>query len=121
MRVPPLVVTTTLMLIGLVISDHYLPQAKAEGRVYHRLSDAEFRLMRKEVEAFAEGLVVTSKDESERYFVLQANGQPVMLVDNSYSELAVMVAGDLGQLAPELRDLNRQWRVKTQPDWERRR
>lgn len=49
MRVPPLVVTTTLMLMALVISDHCLPQATLEMKVYRRLSDAEFRLPRRAV------------------------------------------------------------------------
>lgn len=54
MRVPRFVVTTTLMLLGFVISDHCLPQATLEVKVYRRLSNTSFRLMRKEAEAFSE-------------------------------------------------------------------
>lgn len=126
MRVPPEVVTTTLMVMGMVIADHYLPQATLEVQVYRRLSDAEFRLMREEAEAFAkarggEGVVVRSRDESARYFELRANGNPVMLVDNSAVQLMVMVAGDSRERVLDLRDLQQQWRVRTRPDWEWRR
>lgn len=126
MRVPPEVVTTTLMVMGMVIAYHCLPQATLEVQVYRRLSNAEFRLMRKEAEAFAkarcgEGLVVSSRDESARYFEPRANGKSVMLVDNSAVQLMVMVAGDSQERVPELRDLQQQWRVRTRPDWERRR
>lgn len=126
MRVPPEVVTTPLMVMGMVIADHYLPHATLEVQVYPRLSDAEFRLMRKEAEAFAkarggEGVVVSSRDESARYFELRANGKPVMLVDNSVAQLMVMVAGDSQERVPDLQSLQRQWRVRTLPDWERRR
>lgn len=65
MRLPPAAVTTTLMVMGVVIVDHYLPQATLDLKVYRSLSDAEFRLMRKEAEAFAkarsgQGLVESS-------------------------------------------------------------
>lgn len=53
-RVPPFIVATTLMLLDFVISDHGLPQATLEVKVYRRLSDTSFRLMRKEAEAFSE-------------------------------------------------------------------
>lgn len=126
MRVPPVVITTTLMLMGIVIADHYLPQATLEVQVYRRLSDAEFSLMRKDAEAFAkarggEGLVASSRDESARYFELRAHGKPVMPVDNSAVQLVVLVAEDSRERVPELRDLQQQWRVRTRPDWERRR
>jgi len=42
-----------------------------------------------------------------------------MLVDNSSMQLVVMVAGDAGERAPDLRDLREQWRVRTRPDWDR--
>lgn len=88
MRVPPEVVTAKLMVMGIVIADHELPQATLEVQVYCKLSDASFGHMLKEAEAFAkardgEGVVVSSGDESARYFELRANGKPVMLVDNS--------------------------------------
>jgi hypothetical protein len=123
MRVPPVVVAATLMVMGLMISDYYLPQATLEVKVYRRLSDYSFGVMREEVEAFAEarggeGLAVSSKDESERYFVLHADGQPVMLVDNSSMQLVVMIAGDAEERVPDLSDLKQQWRVRTRPDWE---
>lgn len=126
MRVPPEVVTATLMVMVMVIADHYLPQSTLAVQVYRRLSDAEFRLMRKEAEAFAkvrcgEGVVVSPRDESERYFELQANGKSVMLVDNSVAQLMVMIAGDSQERVPDSRDLQQQWRVRTRPDWERRR
>lgn len=47
MRVPPEVVTTTLLVMGMLIADHYLSQTTLEVQVYRRLSGAEFRLMRK--------------------------------------------------------------------------
>ncbi|MCU1000348.1 hypothetical protein JAK44_05145 [Stenotrophomonas maltophilia] len=126
MRVPPEIVTTTLMVMGMVMADHYLPQATLEVQVYPRLSDAEFSLMRKEAKAFAkarggEGVVVSSRDESARYFELRANEKPVMLVDNSVAQLMVMVAGDSQERVPDLRNLQQQWRVRALPDWERRR
>lgn len=126
MKVPPEVVTTTLMVMGMVIADHYLPQATLEMQVYRMLSDAKFRLMRKEAEAFAkargrEGVVVSSGDESARHFELWANGKPVMLVDNSAMQLMVMVAGDWQERVPDLQDLQQQCRVRTRPEWERRR
>ncbi len=98
------------MVMGMVIADHYLPQATLEVQVYRRLSDAEFRLMREEAEAFAkarggEGVVVSSRDESARYFELRANRNPVMLVDNSAVQLMVMVAGDSRERVLDLRDL----------------
>ncbi|WP_159094482.1 hypothetical protein [Stenotrophomonas sp. YAU14D1_LEIMI4_1] len=124
MRVPPVVVTSTLMVMGLVISDYFLPQATLEVKAYRRLSDYSFGVMRQEAEAFAQArggvrLEVSSGDGSERYFVLHANGQPVMLVDNSSMQLMVMIVGDAGERAPDLRDLRQQWRVRTRPDWER--
>lgn len=107
MKVPPEVVTTTLMVMGMVIADHYLPQATLEVQVYRRLSDAELRLMRKEAEAFAkargcERVVVSSRDESARCFELRADGKPVMLVDNSAMQLMVIVAGDSLERVPDL-------------------
>ncbi|MNC74890.1 hypothetical protein D3C75_1263280 [compost metagenome] len=82
--------------------------------------------MRKEAEAFAkarggEGAVVSSRDESARYFELRADGKPVMLVDNSPVQLVVLVAGDSRERVQDLRDLQQQWRVRTRPDWEWRR
>ncbi|AWH24003.1 hypothetical protein C1932_02115 [Stenotrophomonas sp. YAU14D1_LEIMI4_1] len=112
------------MVMGLVISDYFLPQATLEVKAYRRLSDYSFGVMRQEAEAFAQArggvrLEVSSGDGSERYFVLHANGQPVMLVDNSSMQLMVMIVGDAGERAPDLRDLRQQWRVRTRPDWER--
>ncbi|MBA0385593.1 hypothetical protein B9Y76_01565 [Stenotrophomonas maltophilia] len=114
------------MVMGMVIADHYLPQATLEMQVYRMLSDAKFRLMRKEAEAFAkargrEAVVVSSGDESARHFELWANGKPVMLVDNSAMQLMVMVAGDWQERVPDLQDLQQQCRVRTRPEWERRR
>lgn len=108
------------MVIGMVIADHYLPRDTLEVQVYRRLSDAEFMLMRKEAEAFAkarggEGVVVSSRDDSARYFELPANGKPVMLVDNSAVQLVVMVAGGSGERVPDMRELQ-QWRVRARPD-----
>ncbi len=124
MRVPPVVVTSTLMVMGLVISDYYLPQAALEVKAYRRLSDCSFGVMRVEAKAFAEArggvrLEESPEDGSERYFVLHADGQPVMLVDNSSMQLVVMVVGDAGERSTDLRDLQQQWRVRTRPDWER--
>ncbi|AWH16221.1 hypothetical protein C1922_02205 [Stenotrophomonas sp. ZAC14D2_NAIMI4_7] len=112
------------MVMGLVISDYYLPQATLEVKAYRSLSDYSFGVMRQEAEAFAEArggvrLEESPGDGSERYFVLHAAGQPVMLVDNSSMQLVVMVAGDAGERAPDLRELREQWRVRTRPDWER--
>lgn len=126
MRVPPVIVTSTLMVMGLVISDYYLPQATLEVKAYRRLSDYSFGVMRQEAEAFAAArggvrLEESPRDGSARYFVLHADGQPVMLVDNSSMQLVVMVAGDAGERAPDLRDLREQWRVRMRPDWELRR
>jgi len=123
MRVPPVVVTSTLMVMGLVISDYFLPQAALEVKAYRRLSDYSFGVMRDEAEAFALArggvrLEVSSADGSERYFVLLADGQPVMLVDNSSMQLVVMVAGNAGERSPDLLDLQQQWRVRTRPDWD---
>ncbi|WP_164270546.1 hypothetical protein [Stenotrophomonas sp. B1-1] len=124
MRVPPVVVTSTLMVMGLVISDYFLPQTALEVKAYRRLSDYSFRLMREEAEAFARErggvrLEESPRDGSERYFVLLADGQPVMLVDNSSMQLVVMVAGDAGERASDLLDLQQEWRVRTRPDWDR--
>ena len=115
-------VTTTLMLLGLVVGDRYVPEAPLEVKAYQRVSDAEFRLMRKEAEEFAAaleglGLVVSSRDAHERYFELQADGQPVMLVDNSSVQLVVVIAGESRARVPELRELQQYWRVRTRPDW----
>ena len=119
-----MVVTSTLMVMGLVISDYYLPQATLEVKAYRSLSDYSFGVMRQEAEAFAQArggvrLEESSAGGSERYFVLHAVGQPVMLVDNSSIQLVVMVAGDAGERAPDLLDLQQQWRLRTRPDWER--
>lgn len=110
--------------MGLVISDYFLPQATLEVKAYRRVSDYSFGVMREEANAFAQArggvrLEVSSGDGSERYFVLHANGQPVMLVDNSSTQLVVMVAGNLGERAPDLQDLREQWRVRMRPDWDR--
>lgn len=118
-----MVVTSTLMVMGLVIADYYLPQATLEVRAYRGLSDYSFGVMREEAKAFAEArggvrLEVGSGDGSERYFVLLADGQPVMLVDNSSMQLVVMVVGDAGERAADLRELQQQWRVRTRPDWD---
>lgn len=126
MRVPPVVVTSTLMVMGLVVSDYFLPQATLEVKAYRRLSDYSFGVMREEAKAFAEArggvrLEASSRDGSERYFVLLADGQPVILVDNSSMRLVVMVVGDSGERAPDLRELQQQWRVRTRPDWDRHR
>lgn len=112
------------MVVGLVISDYFLPQAALEVKAYRRLSDYSFGVMREEAEAFAQArggvrLEASSGDGSERYFVLHANGQPVMLVDNSSMQLVVMVVGDAGERTPDLQDLREQWRVRTRPDWDR--
>lgn len=110
MRLPPVVITTTLMVMGVVIADHSFPQATRDVKAYRRLSDAEFRLMQKEAEAFAkarsgQGLVESSGGVSERYFELRADGKPVMLVDNSSMQLVVALAEDSRERAPDLTDL----------------
>ena len=110
------------MVLGLAVGDRYVPEAPLEVNAYQRVSDAEFRLMRMEAEEFAgglegRGLAVSSKDAHERYFELRADGQPVMLVDNSSVQLVVVVAGESRARVPELRDLQHSWRVRTRPDW----
>lgn len=72
MRVPPVVVTSTLMVMGLVISDYFLPQATLEVKAYRRVSDYSFGLMRMEAAAFAQArggvrLEESPRDGSERY------------------------------------------------------
>lgn len=103
-----------------------LPQATLEVKVYRRLSDAEFRLIQKEGKAFAEardsqGLVVSPRDEGEGYFEVWADGEPVMMVDNSSMQLVlVAVAGHSAERVPKLQDLQQQWRIRAGTDWERR-
>ena len=54
MKVPPFVVTAALMLMAPVISYHCPPEATLKVKGYLRLSNTEFRPMRKEGNAFAE-------------------------------------------------------------------
>ncbi|WP_206746987.1 hypothetical protein, partial [Stenotrophomonas maltophilia] len=101
---PPFVVTAALMLMAQVISYHCLPQATLKVKGYRRLSDTEFRFMRKEVEEFAEadggrGLVVSSRDEGEGYFELWADREPV-IVDNSPIQLVVVIAEHSAERVP---------------------
>lgn len=97
MRTPPAVAIITAVLLGLVIGDRYLPDAPLDMKAYRKLSDAAFRRMREEAETITRtrggDLEVSSMAYGEGFFELRADGQPVMLLDNSSMQLLVDVLG----------------------------
>lgn len=109
MRMPPAVAIIAAMLLGLVIGDKYLPDAPLEMKAYRKLSDAAFRRMREEAETITRtrggGLEVSSMADGEGFFELRADGQPVMLVDNSSMQLLVVVFGETQEPALDLSEL----------------
>lgn len=109
MRMPPAAAIIAAMLLGLVIGDKYVPDARLEMKTYRKLSDAAFRPMLEEAETIARtrggGLEVRSIADGEDFFELRAHGQPVMLVDNSSMQLLVVVFGEAREPVLDLSEL----------------
>ncbi|MGO4266138.1 MULTISPECIES: hypothetical protein [unclassified Stenotrophomonas] len=122
MRVPLAFAIVANVLLGLVIEDRYVPNAPLELKAYRSLTDAEFGLMLEEAEMFAgsrsAGLEVSSITDGQRFFELQAHGQPVMLADNSSTHLLVVIFGEAREQVPDLVQLEQRWQVRTGPDLE---
>lgn len=125
MRVPRALSIVGAMLLGLVIGGRSGPVAPLEMKNFRRLPDAEFGRMRAETEMFAGsssvGREVSSMADGQRFFELQAHGQPVTLVDNSSVQLLVVVFGEAREQVPNLVELEQRWRVWTKPALDARR
>lgn len=119
MRMPLALAIVGTMLLGLVIGGRSGPVAPLEVKAFRRLPDADFGRMRGEAEMFAgsrsAGLEVSSRADGQRFFELQAHGQPVMLVDNSSVHLLVVVFGEAREQVPDLVELEQRWQVWTKP------
>lgn len=98
----------------LTASRAYIPPAPAALKIYPRLTESEYALMQKEAEGLAEslaclGATIERRDPSKNFFELSVGGDPILLVDNSGSQLLVFTpSGDGSSI--DLRHWKRRWR-----------
>lgn len=88
-------------LLGLVIGGACISPATMTLESHPRLNDSEYALLQTEAERFAErlgglGLAIELRSHSPSFFELSIRNEPVLLVDNSGSQLLVvtMSAGE---------------------------
>lgn len=78
-------------LIGSALAHLHLPKGALELRTFPRVSDAEFAVMRQEtLSLVAEDAALELEHLGERYFMLGHQGQLLLLVDNSTSDMLVL-------------------------------
>lgn len=78
-------------LIGSALAHPYLPKGGLELRTLPRASDAEFAVMREEALGLvAEDAALELDHLGERYFMLSHQGQLLLLVDNSATDMLVI-------------------------------
>lgn len=101
------------MFLCLTASRAYLPPAPSALKIYPRLTESEYALMQKEAEGLAEslaclGAAIERRDPSQNFFELSVGGDPILLVDNSGSQLLVFTpSGDGSSI--DLRHWKRRW------------
>lgn len=82
-------------LLGLVIGGACMPPATMTLEAHPRLNDSEYALLQTEAERFAErlgclGLAIELRSHSPSLFELSIRNKPILLVDNSGSQLLVV-------------------------------
>ncbi|MGE8235859.1 MAG: hypothetical protein ACN6PQ_06250 [Stenotrophomonas indicatrix] len=81
-----------LAALSATIASCHVPEADLELRMFRKVSDAEFAVMREEaVRLVREGLVLHARHAGERYFEVSCDGKPVTLVDNSLEQLVIVL------------------------------
>lgn len=83
------------MLLALIILERYLPPVTSPIEIYPRLADSEYAQLQSTAESFADGLAclgitIERRDPSNHFFELSVRGTPILLVDNSGSQLLVI-------------------------------
>ena len=82
-------------LLGLVIGGACMSPATMTLEAHPRLSNSEYALLQIEAERFAErlgclGLAIQLRNHSPSFFELSVRNTPILLVDNSGSQLLVV-------------------------------
>lgn len=78
-------------LIGSALVYLDLPKGGLEIGTFPRVSDAEFAVMREEAQRLVtEDVALGAGRFAAKYFVLTCRGEPVLLVDNSSSQLLII-------------------------------
>lgn len=82
-------------LLGLVIGGACMSPATMTLEAHPRLNDSEYALLQTEAERFAErlgclGLAIELRSHSPSLFELSIRNKPILLVDNSGSQLLVV-------------------------------
>lgn len=101
------------LFLCLTASRAYLPHATSALKIYPRLTESEYALMQKEAEGLVEslaclGATIERRDPSKNFFELSVGGDPILLVDNSGSQLLVFTpSGDGSSI--DLRHRKRRW------------
>ncbi|WP_025878198.1 hypothetical protein [Stenotrophomonas indicatrix] len=99
-----------LAALSAAIASRHVPKAGLELRTFRKVSDAEFAIMREEaVRLVRECVVQDARYAGERYFEVSCDGKPVMLVDNSLEQLAIVLFADRWTEVPCVVPLMSHW------------
>ncbi|WP_313435440.1 hypothetical protein [Stenotrophomonas sp.] len=92
--------TTSLLIVvlGVVVADRSLPDARLAVTTYRQFSDLEFLELQEDMRLLvqqenASGPLEFKMASSTTYFEIHQNGEPVILVDNSAGRLLMIVFG----------------------------
>ncbi|WP_416058171.1 hypothetical protein [Stenotrophomonas maltophilia] len=92
--------TTSLLIVvlGVVVADRSLPDARLKVTAYRQLSDLEFLQLQEEMRLLVQQENAAGPQEfkmtsSATYFEIHQNGEPVILVDNSAGRSLMIVFG----------------------------
>ncbi len=97
-------------LIGSALAHFHLPKGDLELKVYPKVSDAEFAVMHEgALSLVAEDAAFGVGRFAARYFELTCRGEPVLLVDNSSSQLLIIGFMNPAPEAPCVQPPLRRW------------
>lgn len=103
-------------LIGSALTHFHLPKGDLELKIYPKVSDAEFAVMHEgALSLAAEDAVLRVGRFAARYFELTCRGEPVLLVDNSSSQLLIIGFINRAPEAPCVQPLLHRWNSQLLP------
>ena len=103
-------------LIGSALAHFHLPKGNLELKTYPKVSDAEFAVMHEgALSLVAEDAALGVGRFAARYFELTCRGEPVLLVDNSSSQLLIIGFMNSAPEVPCVQPLLHRWNSRLLP------